>query len=213
MDHSAAVVGISAFLSLLVPAFFFGIASLRFVSPAGWRVPFRPAAAVVVVLAGLVLYAVLAFARASLFDGTPLLRHPGMDIIAAISAAILLFAAGQQYRSYRRTRLPLQGALVISFLLLAQAQYSMLRADVWTLAWWEYHALMLAAVTLALATMLHEYRRGQPVRRILEGALGLQVSLGIELENVEELALLAAATEAKDEAKAVSRKPAQRKRR
>jgi len=82
MNHSAAIVGISAFLSLLVPALFFGVASLRFVSPAGWNVPFRPAAAVVSVVAALLLYAVLAFARASLFDGTPLLRHPGMDLIA-----------------------------------------------------------------------------------------------------------------------------------
>ncbi len=198
MNHSAAIVGISAFLSLLVPALFFGVASLRFVSPAGWNVPFRPAAAVVTVVAALLLYAVLAFAHASLFDGTPLLRHPGMDLTAATTVALLLFAAWRQYRSYRTTRLPLQGALVIAFLLLAQAQYSMLRATLWTLAWWEYHVLMLAAVTIALGTMLHEYRRGQPVRRILEGALGLQVSLGVELENVEELALLAAATEAKD---------------
>lgn len=198
MDHAAAIVGVSAFLSLLVPALFFGAASLRFVAPAGWNVPFRPVALAVTVLAALVLYALIAFAGAALFDGTPLLRHPGMDLIAATTAVLLLFAAWQQYRSYRKTRLPLQGALVIAFLLLVQAQYSMLSATLWTLAWWEYHVLMLAAVTIALAAMLYEYRRGRPVRRILEGALGLQVSLGVELENVEELALLAAATEAKD---------------
>jgi len=197
-DHALSVVGLSAFLSLLVPALLFTVSFTRFGTPLGWRIPFRPAALVLSVTVALALYAVLALARASLFWDNPLLREPWSSAVTWSSGLLFVACALCQYRVYRITRLPLQGALILSFLFLAQAGISMMTAPLWTLAWWAYHVLMLAAVGISLATLLFEDRRGQPVRRVLEGAMELQVEVGIELEHVEEIALLAAATEAKD---------------
>ncbi|HZU75430.1 MAG TPA: HD-GYP domain-containing protein [Dehalococcoidia bacterium] len=198
MDHRSAVVGLSAFLSLLVPAIFFALSFSPLATPLDWRVPFRPAALAIVVGVGLACYGVLALGRASLFDGNPLLREPWSSVITWSSGVLLLSCAVWQYRTYQRTRLPLQGGLIVAFLWLALADVSMVKAPMWTLAWWEYHVLMLGAVCVALGTLLHEYRRGQPVRRVLEGALELRVEVGVELEQVEAIAMLAAATEAKD---------------
>jgi putative nucleotidyltransferase with HDIG domain len=57
---------------------------------------------------------------------------------------------------------------------------------------------MLGAVGLAFTALLWERRRGRGYRAILEAALDLQVRAEIELEQVAEIASLAAAIEAKD---------------
>jgi putative nucleotidyltransferase with HDIG domain len=96
------------------------------------------------------------------------------------------------------TGLPMQGALAAAFVLLAEAQVTMVTTHSYTLAWWMYHLLMLAGVSLALRALTMEWTHGRPLRVIVEGALDLQVSAGIELENVDSIAALAAAIELKD---------------
>jgi adenylate cyclase len=68
---------------------------------------------------------------------------------------------------YAKTRLPMHGALVIAFALLALAQVIMVVATFWTLAWWEYHLLMLAAVVLALGALFLELDRRRGLERFL----------------------------------------------
>jgi HD-GYP domain-containing protein (c-di-GMP phosphodiesterase class II) len=92
----------------------------------------------------------------------------------------------------------LQGALVLAFLLLALAQISMVLGAAWTLAWWEYHVLMYAAVLLALGALLLEYSQGRPLRQIVEGTLALGAEVGRDLGPLDTIAALATATELKD---------------
>src|SRR5439155_18178637 len=118
-------------------------------------------------------------------DGILLSKPPSSYGLAAFSGLLLAFTAWRQARLYLATHLPLPGAFVVAFLLLGLAQVSMVLGPVWTLAWWEYHLLMYAAVMIALGTLLLEYGRGRPLRHILDGALELKLDQGVEIENVD----------------------------
>ena len=196
--YGGSVVGLSAFLSLFVASVFFAASYSPAAAPLQRGVPFRRGALEIGVTVAIAIYGALAVWAPRLLEELPLSGPPYSYGLAAISVLLFLVAAWRQTRSWLATRLPLQGALVIVFLLLAQAQVAMVLGRVWTLGWWEYHVLMLAAGGLALGTLLNEYRAGQSLRLILEGALELQVGVGVEIENVDTIAALAAATEAKD---------------
>jgi class 3 adenylate cyclase len=81
--------------------------------------------------------------------------------------ALYLYAAFVQGRDFMRTGLPLQGALGIAYVFLAQAQLSQFLGPAWTPAWWEYHGLMLGAVVLALGALFLELDRRRGLERFL----------------------------------------------
>jgi HD-GYP domain-containing protein (c-di-GMP phosphodiesterase class II) len=112
---------------------------------------------------------------------------------------LLLFSAWRQAGSYLVARLPLQGILVIAFILLAEAQVIMMLGQVWRLSWWEYHVLMLVAVGLAAWSLVAQRAKGLSLRAVMEATLELEVKVGAELIHAESIAALAAAVEAKDE--------------
>ncbi len=88
----------------------------------------------------------------------------------ALAAAVVLlfgFAALRQGADYLRTRLPLQGALALSYLFLAQAQVSQFLGPTWTPSWWEYHVLMAVATVLALFALFVELDRRRGLERFL----------------------------------------------
>ncbi|MBI2910825.1 MAG: HD-GYP domain-containing protein [Chloroflexi bacterium] len=196
--YGGSVVGLSAFLSLFVASLFFAASYSRVAAPLQRGIPFHRGALEIAVTAAVAIYGALAVWTPRVLETLPLSSPPYSYGLAVMSVLLFLAAAWRQTQAWLATRLPLQGALVIAFLLLAQAQVAMVLGPVWTLGWWEYHLLMLAAVGLALGTLLNEYRAGQSLRLILEGALELQVDVGVEIENVDTIAALAAATEAKD---------------
>ena len=196
MGSLAATAG---YLSLAVPAALFALGYTPLLSVYERRVPFWPAGGLLIlVAAGFFAFAILSFAQQEFVAELPLSHPPVSYILGAFSAAGLLFAGSQQYRSFSREQLPLQGALALAFPLLALAQVAMVLAPPWTPAWWEYHALMLIAVVLALRALALERVRGASLRVILEAALDLEVRAELEIEHVAEIASLAAAIEAKD---------------
>src|SRR5207249_2918477 len=88
----------------------------------------------------------------------------------AIVAAVLVlygYSAFAQGRDFIRTGLPLQGALAVAYVLLAQAQVSQFLGPIWTPSWWEYHGLMLAAVVLAMGALILELDRRRGLERFL----------------------------------------------
>jgi hypothetical protein len=189
----------AGYLSLAVPAVLFALAYTPLLTVYERRVPFWPAGGLLLlVAAGLFSFGILAFSRQNMVAELPLTRPPLSYLLATFSAACLLFAGTRQYRSFAREQLPLQGALALAFPLLALAQLDMVLAPGWTPAWWEYHALMLVAVFLALRALARERVRGASMRVILEAALDLEVRAELEIERVAEIASLAAAIEAKD---------------
>ena len=195
--HSLAAT--AGYLSLAIPALFFALAYTPLLALYERRLPFWPAGGLIVLVSvALLVFGIFGFSQSDIVAELPLTVAPVSYVLAAVSTAWLLFAGAHQWRAFWRERLPLQGALATAFPLLALAQMAMVLAPAWTPAWWEYHGLMLIAVVLALRALAVEHVRGRSLRFILEAALDLQVRAELEIDRVEEIAVLAAAVEAKD---------------
>ncbi|MHB8620278.1 MAG: adenylate/guanylate cyclase domain-containing protein, partial [Chloroflexota bacterium] len=177
-EHGAAsVLGISAYLSVLAPSLFFAARYLPFNSLS------THLAVVSRVLAGglvavLVAYAALGLRLPDTLALLPLLQPPFTYLAAGLTVALLMFSAWRQSGEFLATRLPMQAALVAAYLLLADAQVAMVVAPVWSLAWWEYHVLMLAAVLCALAALFVELDRRRGLERFLSPAVVERVMSG-----------------------------------
>ena len=198
--YAGGVVGISAYLSLFFPACLFAASYTGVTAAFERRLPFSPAGWLIVVLAtALGLYLALALADTQLLARLPFGTKPYSYVMAVTTCALLIFAAVRQAGAYFTSRLPLQAVLAIAFLLLVEAQAQMVLGHVWTLAWWQYHVSMLVAVGLAVWVLYGQRAHGQSLRSIIESTLELQVKVGVELEQTEVIAALAAAVEAKDE--------------
>src|SRR2546422_11216877 len=198
--YAGRIVGISAYLSLFVPALFFAASYTPITAAFERRLPFSPAGWRIVVLAtALGIYAGLALVSGELLALLPFGTKPYSYGLAATTIVLLLFAAGRQARAYLTSRLPLQGVLIVVFLLLAEAQVLMVLGTVWKLSWWLYHVLMLVGVGLAVWSMVAQRTKGQSLRSLVEATLELEVKVGTELEHVDTIAALAAAVEARDE--------------
>lgn len=188
------VVGVSGQIALLVSAIFF---AARYTPLAAWldrRVP--PRLLLGTVLAAIGAYAIVALvwpsslggvarwmlvSAGSYYDYDPTTfgygayRAPDylggagwLPYILATAVVLLYgFAALRQGRDWMRSRLPMQGALAIAYVLLAQAQISQFLGPAWSPSWWEYHALMLMAATLALGALFLELDRRRGLERFL----------------------------------------------
>src|SRR2546427_346008 len=88
-------------------------------------------------------------------------------VLVSSVIVLYLYSAFAQGRDFFRTGLPLQGALGIAYVLLAQAQVSQFLGPTWTPSWWEYHGLMLVAVVLALGALFLELDRRRGLERFL----------------------------------------------
>lgn len=199
-EYAGSVVGISAYLSLFVPALFFAATYTGVTAAFERRLPFSPAGWLIVVLGTLLgVYAVIALAQTELLAALPFGTQPYSLILAAVTCALLTFAAVRQGGAYLQNRLPMQALLGLVFLLLIEAQLEMVLGQTWTMAWWQYHVTMLVAVTLAFVALDVQRRHGLSLRAIVEGALELEVKVGVEMEAAETIAALVAAVEARDE--------------
>jgi class 3 adenylate cyclase len=199
------VLGVSAALSLTVAAVFFAV---RYTPLAGWlerRV--RPDVLTTAVAAMLGLYAVVGLVWPNQFEGIArwILASGGAaagyqpssygyggaaagDVTGGagwvpfvIVAAVLVlygYSAIAQGRDFLRTGLPLQGALAVAYVLLAQAQVSQFLGPIWTPSWWEYHGLMLGAVVLAMGALVLELDRRRGLERFLPATVVERVIQG-----------------------------------
>ena len=196
----AAVKGVSAYLSLFVSALFFAASYTPITAAFERRLPYSPAGWLIVLVgSGLAIYGVLALASTDLIADLPFGVKPYSTAMAGTTIALLLFAAARQARGYIAARLPLQGILVIAFVLLAQAQVIMLLGTAWKLSWWLYHGLMLVGVSIAVGSLIAQRAKGQSLRSVMEATLELEVKVGLELEHADTIVALAAAVEARDE--------------
>lgn len=97
--------------------------------------------------------------------GAPIMSWP----LAATAIGMFTFAGWRFYQSYTYGKLPLQGALAVSMVLLAQAQGGYLLADDWHLSWWLYHLALLAGLSVGIFGLLNHYRLTRDLGTIVEG--------------------------------------------
>jgi class 3 adenylate cyclase len=199
------VLGVSAELALAVAAVFFAV---RYTRVAGWlERRLRPEVLTIAVVAALGLYAVVGLGWPDQFGGIArwvltsggaaagyqpsgygygvttggdVTGGAGWVPFVIVAAVILLYgyAALAQGRDFVRTGLPLQGALAVAYVLLAQAQVSQFLGPIWTPSWWEYHGLMLVAVVLAMGALVLELDRRRGLERFLPATVVERVIQG-----------------------------------
>jgi HD-GYP domain-containing protein (c-di-GMP phosphodiesterase class II) len=193
------VVTVSAFLSLAIPSTLVALSYTSWPTRLERRLPFLPVGLTSVAVAALLFaVATLAFADEALIAGLPFAQPPYSTFLAEVSVLLFGFAAWKQVRIYLLARLPLQAGLAAAFLLLAEAQVAMVVTEVWTLAWWLYHLLMLTGVAVALRALAIERLSGRGLRGIVEQALDLPGEVNVASEDVEVIAALSTAIELKD---------------
>lgn len=192
------LIGIAAFLSVLLPALLFTVAYTPLLGLYERRIPFWPFGGVILfIAAAIVTFGAAGLAGSPLVAYLPVTSRPLAYALTAVGVGCLTFASFRQLRS-PLAALPLQTALGLAYPLLAVAEATMVLAPTWTLAWWGYHFLMLAAVGIAIGAIAIERRSTDSFRTILEAALDLEVRAEVEIAHVAEIAALAAAIEAKD---------------
>lgn len=176
-DYGGTITGLSAYLSLLVPSLLFSARHLGVSDFLANRVRHAPRNLLLGVIVALGLFAAVSLRWSEAVAQIPLSRSPFSHGVAAVTILGLLFAAWHEAKLHRKSGSPLHGALVVAFTLLASAQVSMALGPVWTVAWWQYHALMLIAVALALGALYFEldHLRRMEERRHKEEMMEAQI--------------------------------------
>lgn len=176
--YGSTVIGVSTQMSLSSAAV---LAVARYTPVAAWSTarPRRPILLLGAALASVVAYGGLSLWQPELVAGSPA-AHPAL---AWATGLVFLIGAGRQAAELRRGALPVQGALALALAFLFEAQVAMAVAPPWTLAWWEYHVLMLAAVLLALGAIFVELDRRRGLERFLPAPLVERVVAGDALRS------------------------------
>jgi adenylate cyclase len=99
---------------------------------------------------------------------------PPLGLLALVGVALYATAAVRYAELYRRRRRPLPLAVLVAFILMAEAMIAMAFSRSWHASWWEWHVLMAVAFGAILVAARAEYRR--------EGSLGA-VFAGIYLDS------------------------------
>jgi HD-GYP domain-containing protein (c-di-GMP phosphodiesterase class II) len=129
----------------------------------------------------------------------PVPGEPGIRLALLLGAALVLVVLGGVH--WRRWRLGLdsmQLALVVACLLSAGALLSLEVGRPWHLAWWDYHAFLLAGFAAAIYTVVTGYRRSSTLQDVLEGVFASDPMAHISRGYSETLRALIAAVEARD---------------
>ncbi len=176
-DYNGTVIGASAFLSLSTPAVFFAAGSSQAVLAAVRR-RLSSRALTLIATAFPLAYAGVAAWRAELVANLPLSQPPLVYVLMLASGALLGVAAARQARAYAKAHFPFNGALVLAFIVLAQAQVLVVLSTFWSIAWWGYHILMLASVVIALGALFLELDRRRGLERFLSRELVERVVAG-----------------------------------
>ncbi|MCA1643997.1 MAG: adenylate/guanylate cyclase domain-containing protein [Chloroflexi bacterium] len=176
-DYNGTLVGASAFLSLSVPSLFFAAGSSK-IAVEFLRRRIGAGGLTLAVVALPLAYAGVAAWRADLVANLPLSQPPLVYALMLGSGVLLLYAAWQQARAYARSHFPVNGALVLAFVVLVQAQVLVVVATFWTLAWWGYHVMMLTGVVIATGALFLELDRRRGLQRFLSRELVERVVAG-----------------------------------
>ena len=199
---AGAVVALSAQLSFGVPAWLFAArytpAVLRWIGRMTWITPVRflgVAGAVILAygttmvirprVAADILAALTGADLANSYDsfsGSPLQAGGvAVAVAATVTVVLLIYAGGRQAAEFGRSRLPSHAALSIAYLFLAEAQIAMVAGPVFSLEFWNYHALMAIATVLALSALVLELDRRRGLERFLPPTVAERVIVGDRL--------------------------------
>jgi class 3 adenylate cyclase len=199
---AGSVVALSAQLAMTVPALFF---VARYTPLLGWleRSPvITPPRALAVVAAGIAAYDVFAVTQPVWigdmvdtmagygianayggYNGSALQANPlFVATVAGTTVVLLAVSAFRQSGEFARSRLPTHAALSIAFLFQAEAQIAAVFGPVYSVAFWDYHALLAGATVLAVGALFLELDRRRGLERFLPPTVVERIVTGERLK-------------------------------
>ena len=111
---------------------------------------------------------------------------------------LALFAAHRYFRSYRRSGLPMCGAVTLGALLIVQAQIGIHFGILYRGSLWLYHAELLVGFSAIFWGLIAEHVRGRGLLTAMAGLTLRDPIAQIQAGYTESIRTLAAALEAKD---------------
>lgn len=191
-------VGFSARLSLMLSALCFALATLDLDGRLAERIVRRWNLLAAFCACALTAYVLIALWMPAVLSPLAARNVAVSWGVALVAWAALSFAGWRFLQAYRLAALPLQGTMALAMGLLVEAQWFMLRAPLWRLSWWEYHAVMLAAFGAATGGLLWQYRRAGDLGAVVEGLFLRTAVGGLQAGDPRALAVITAAVAAKD---------------
>jgi HD-GYP domain-containing protein (c-di-GMP phosphodiesterase class II) len=118
--------------------------------------------------------------------------------LSGLTFALLGVVVLRNALQYRLSRTPVAAGFVAVGIFLAQAQVTLLLAPAWHLSWWEYHALVLAALASAASALGWEYAQRRNLGDAMHGLLVRNPLAHFQRGYSEVIFALVRAVEAKD---------------
>lgn len=147
----------SAPVSLLIGACFFALASRTWSEQATAQFVSKRRAVIAVLTLLYAIYFACAVAVPAPFEWLNQFLPVTRYAFAAVAATLYVYASWKFWKRYRESRQRLDAALAFAAVLLAEALIPPVLLPLWSVGWWLYHLLMLAAFGLALGAVLVEY--------------------------------------------------------
>jgi hypothetical protein len=116
-------------------------------------------------------FSVAALAQVPLLDRPlpPDAVPPPLGFLALVGVALYGIAAVRYAELYRRRHRPLPLAVLVAFVLLAEAMIAVAFSRTWHAMWWEWHVLMAVAFGAILLAARVEYRREGSLTAVFGG--------------------------------------------
>jgi HD-GYP domain-containing protein (c-di-GMP phosphodiesterase class II) len=134
------------------------------------------------------------------FDGLfRFLEHPLVsDTLALLTLLMLTVVIVHYFRIYLASRNPLAAGFLFSGLFIAQSQIAMSTTTMMHLSWWEYHILVIAALSAAFAGLAREYANSGSLQGVVGGLLLRDTIVQLQRGYTDVIVALVEAVEAKD---------------
>ena len=148
-------------------------------------------------VAALLAYAVVALRWPAIIP-TWFVASPTIALLTTVTVAVGgSVAAARYFIGYRRSGLPLYGAVTVATVLVVEAQISMHLATTWHATFWLYHIQLLIGCITVMWAVTAEYGRGHVLRSI-EQLTASDVMSQLRAGQTDSIVSFAAALEGRD---------------
>ncbi|WP_051662938.1 HD-GYP domain-containing protein [Alicyclobacillus macrosporangiidus] len=134
----------------------------------------------------------------SLADFIPLDSVLTHRIVAMVTIALYVWAMIRYFRQFKMARFPVHAAVIVGDALLAITEFVMVTTMMWTLAWWLYHLVLIAAMVTMLYGIVVQYKSNTTVKGTFQEILHTQTLDLLRVGISESVYNLILATERKD---------------
>ncbi|SFU59229.1 HD-GYP domain-containing protein [Alicyclobacillus macrosporangiidus] len=134
----------------------------------------------------------------TLAEFVPLNSVLAQGVVAVVTIGLYVWAMARYFRQFKMARFPVHAAVVVGDALLAITEFIMVTTMMWTLAWWLYHLVLIAAMVTLLYGILVQNKSNTTVKGTFQEILHAQSVHLLRVGISESVYNLILATERKD---------------